>query len=231
MIHALILGNNYPHTSYSLPDCVLDAENVSRALAPHITGQSIVLRDDECTLANIQKSLGRIKAAMKRGDALLGYNSGHGTTEGKRQGIVLARGVVWWEANIRSVLRTISPAIFISDSCFAGGLPRARGSARFVPFAKLQRRLQPQTPSKMPQRQYDYLAACAAGETAASTGDGGAFTNVLIEVFRDATPRYSMKGIYNRIRQQLPSDEYDQTPQFFASDKGFSRRTLGSFLK
>ncbi len=241
MIHGLFLGNDYPGTSYSLPDCVLDAERMFGALRPYLAPRSVLLRNDDCTLANVVRWIQATRPLLTSGDAVLGYNSGHGTSQrvGGQQleGLVLARGVVWWEQNLRELLAPLSPAIFISDSCFSGGLarsarraPRASFQPRFVPPSMLSIRRFPAS-DRLPRREYDYFAACAAGETADSTGDGGAFTNAALAVLRASHSRLTMQGLFGRVRKVLPSAEHPQTPQFFASDRGFATRTLASFAK
>lgn len=238
MIHGLYLANDYPGTPYELGDCVLDGERMFARMAPYLSDDSELLRNEECTLAKITTILRSLKKAAGPKDAFLVYNSGHGTSDGKRQGLVLHGGFVLWEAQIRELLKTITPAVLISDSCFAGGLSRRYQTAtntsimreRWVPFAKLRKQMPPPT-GRLPKRQHDYFAACDGDETAASTGDGGAFTNEVLKVLDNATPRLTMIGIHRRIRKVLPNDEYDQTPQFYATDKGFSKRTLASFMR
>ena len=235
-LHALMLGNDYPGESFALPDCVLDGERMWSVMQPYLSPQSELLRNEECKVVNIVKWINSIRKAAKSNDAFVVYNSGHGTNDGKRQGIVLHGGFVLWEARIRELLQPLTPAVLISDSCFAGGLARARqlvrrsdSMRRFVQLEQLRR--QPSAPARrMGPRQYDYFAACDTNEVADSTGDGGVFTNEVLRVLRAATPKLTMKGIYNRIRKVLPNAEHLQTPQFVASDKGFSRRTLGSFV-
>lgn len=236
MIYGLFLGNDYPGTSYSLPDCVLDAGRMFAALDPYVATASELLRNEECTLANIAKWVRSAAKLAGPKDAFVVYNSGHGTNDGKRQGLVLASGVVWWEYEIRKLAAQLTPAIFISDSCFALGLARASRltartyQPRYVPLAQLGRRRQPAPTGRLTPRQYDYFAACDTGETADSTGDGGAFTNELLAVLRTAKPRLTMQGVYSRVRKSLPNAEHPQTPQFVASSKGFAQRTLGSFV-
>lgn len=231
----LFLGNDYPGTAYSLPDCVLDAERMFAVMQPYLAPESELLRNDECTLANIVRWVRATQKQMQPGDVAEIYNSGHGTSErvGNKQlqGIVLTAGVVLWEDKIRELANLLSPAIFISDSCFADGLTRAVGrQPRYIAFSRLNKRRQIMPAGRMPRRQHDYFAACAANETADSTGDGGAFTNVLLDVLKTASKRTTMQGIYNRVRKQLPNAEHPQTPQFYASDKGFANRTLASFM-
>lgn len=256
-LHGLYLGNDYPGTSYELPDCVIDSERMYARMEPYLSDDSELLRNEECTLANITKILRSFQKAKKKGNAFVVYNSGHGTTEGNKQGIVLHGGFVLWEQQIRELLKTITPAVLISDSCFAGGLRRAKYTTtstiksytetptgfkevpvktkglyigRYVPFNRLRKQMPPPT-GRLPKRLHDYFAGCDGDETAASTGDGGAFTNEVVKVLDKATPRLTMVGIHRRVRKVLPNDEYDQTPQFYATDKGFSRRTLASFMK
>lgn len=232
MLQMLSMGNDYPNTSYELVDCALDASRMFVVMQPYLSPQSELLRNEECKLVNIIKWLNAIAKIAKPNDAFVVYNSGHGTSDGKRQGIVLHGGIVLWEARIRELLRPLTPAVLISDSCFAGGLARGNGTqARYVPLSKLPHQSQWAPTKRMGPRQYDYFAACDTGEVADSTGDGGAFTNALLDVLRNATPRTTLKGVYNRIRKVLPNADHRQTPQFVASDKGFSQRTLGSFMK
>lgn len=237
-LYTLALGNDYRGTSYELPDCVIDAERMFARLEPYLALDSKLIRNEECTLATVVRWLHAARKRATPQDAFVLYYSGHGTSDGKKQGLVLHGGTVLWEAKLRELLRPISPAILIADCCFAGGLARhstlnAQPSTvtRYVPLAALGRRQQPAAASRMANRKYDYFAACNTNETAASTGHGGAFTNALLDVLRMATPRLSMRGVHTRVRKLLPNADYPQTPQFVASDRGFSRRTLGSFTR
>lgn len=250
------IGNDYPNSPYSLDDCCLDAERMFAKLNDYISVESELVRNEECTLANLTKIVRAFAKLKTDKTAFVIYNSGHGTSDGRRQGIVLSRGVVLWEAKLREMLRPLSPAILISDSCFAGGLERNITTTtvtayaetdsgefrripvrrknlaipRFVPFKQLPGK-QPPPQGRMPRMTYDYFAACDSDETADSTGNGGAFTNEVLKVLGEATPRLTMKGIYNRVRKVLPNKEHQQTPQFVSSDKGFAKRTLASFMK
>lgn len=238
-LHALMLGDDYPGTAYSLPDCVLDSERMFAVMQPYLSGSSELLRNEECTLVNLVKWVNAIRKLAQPGDAFVVYNSGHGTNDGKKQGIVLHGGFVLWEARIRELLRPLTPAVLISDSCFAGGLAHRYETAtaksimreRWVPLSKLPHQSQWTPTKRMGTRRYDYFAACDTGEVADSTGDGGAFTNAILDVLRTATPKLTMNGIHARVRKILPNAEHRQTPQFIASDKGFARRTLGSFMR
>lgn len=242
MIHGLFIGDDYPGSPYELPDCVLDAERMFAKLNPYLSGESELVRNEECTLANLVKIVRAFTKLKTAHDAFVVYNSGHGTTDGKKQGIVLSGGKVLWEAKLRELLQPLSPAILVSDSCFAGGYARLpnlmnssaplypRSTHRSVPLSLLPRQQPPPT-GRMPRMTYDYFAACDTDETADSTGDGGAFTNEVLAVLDAATPRLTMKGIHTRVRKVLPNSLHPQTPQFVASDKGFAKRTLGSFMK
>lgn len=228
------IGNNYAGEAYSLPDCELDVENVAADLEPFI-GWVKCLISGKGTRKNTASALNEIRAKKKASDAVVIVNSGHGTSDtinGKRvQGIVWADGTVGWEAELRQMLADISPLILLSDSCFSGGLSKGRTHrAKYVPISNLFVD-RADIPTRVPRRTYEYMAACKATETAASTGQGGAFTNALREVFADHPERLTFKSLFKGVRKLLPNADYNQTPQLFYSDEKFVSRTLASFTK
>lgn len=234
--YILSVGCNYRGTSYELPDCELDSDNIVEAFGQYVASAKTLQRT-EVNPFTIRVAVSEIAKKLKRGDAAICYYSGHGTTQrvGKKliQGIVMDDGSVLWEQELRKILAAITPAIFIADSCFSGGLARGgkkHQTRRFVPFSKLRDAKSPVIVGRQAKRQYDYFSACSGSETAASTGDGGAFTNAALGVLRDAKPTITMRGIYTAVRKMLPNAEYQQTPQFVASDAGFANRTLASFM-
>lgn len=236
MIYLLAAGSDYPGKPYELPDCALDVSNVAAAFAPYVKMRKTLI-DDQLTAENIKKAVANIAQRMTANDAVICYFSGHGTTQqaGKLliQGIVMNDGSVLWEHELRTILAALPTAMFIADSCFSGGLSRVyrKGHAdRFVPFSKLRDAQSPILTKRIPSRRYDYFAACSGTETAASTGTGGAFTTAALQILTASDGSLTMRGLYRAIRKVLPNQEYNQTPQFFASDEGFARRTLKSFI-
>ena len=235
-LYLLSVGCNYRGTSYELGDCELDSDNIAAEFRPYVADTKILQRS-LVNPASIRSALEAIGRKLRKGDAAICYYSGHGTTQrmGNKliQGIVMDDGSVLWEQELRKLLAALTPAIFIADSCFSGGLARGNKNhraQRFVPFSKLRDAQSPVLVGRQVKRQYDYFSACSDQETAASTGDGGAFTNAALGVLRDAKQTITMRGIYKEVRKLLPSPEYQQTPQFVASDNGFASRTLASFI-
>lgn len=235
MIYFLGIGNQYQGEAYQLPDCELDVENMAAALEPFLAWGKCLL-GGKGTERNTRKALAEIGRRKKASDVVVVDFSGHGTSEvvnGKQvQGIVWADGTVGYEATVRQMLAGLSPLILFSDSCCSGGLAKhARHRAKYVPHNWLYHQPAAEIPTRVPKRTYQYMAACKAGETAASTGSGGAFHLALAEVFAEHPERLTFKSLYKGVRKLLPNANYQQTPQLTYSDANFVNRTLKSFTK
>lgn len=233
MIHLLAIGCDYKGESYELPDCELDAANVT-SKANRFVGDSVSLQGRQVSISSLIDEVHTIADRKADSDPLLAYFSGHGTTttaNGKTiQGIVMNDGSVFWEMELRALLAKISPAVFIADSCFSGGLARGgQRIARYVPFENLPQRPIREAASVSTSLPRYYYSACATGETAASTGSGGAFTLELLRAFDRINANTTFNSLYAAIRQRLPSKKYPQTPQFYCARKAWANLRILSF--
>lgn len=239
-IHALLCATNYVGETCELPDCIDDAMNMAEALEPYIaTGKEVI--GDKATLLNMSSSLAKLKSQMKSRDLAIVYWSGHGTTDaigGKNaQGIVTADMQILYEHHLRRLLADLGQAVFIADCCFSGGLVRSDLTTkqlkrqRWIPATHCFHRRGVELPSKAVPKPHATYMACKAGETAASTGKGGAFTLALLEAFAERGDKATLRGLHDAIRKLLPSKEYNQHPQFNCRDAAFAQRTIRSFSR
>ena len=156
--HALIIGiGNYSEASATAPlkGVVKDVENARKmALAMGVDSRAIIeLRDSAATKPRILKALATLREAVKPGDRVLFYWSGHGArfpgSKGCIEGLqTYTEGPfteldVMSEAEIATHLQPISQVadkvITVMDACFSGGVIRGMtrsGSAGGVPQAK-----------------------------------------------------------------------------------------------
>lgn len=232
-IHALFVGCDYPGESCQLPDCALDARHMAEALEPHLASGRL-LTNEHAERQHILDAIAELKAKAKKSDVVILYYSGHGTYDtikGKRvQGIVPNDLQVIYEVELRQQLADFGQAVYIADSCFSGGLSRGKRKSRYTPIRNCFTRAI-DLPAKTPKRPHVVYSACRENETAASTGEGGAFTLALLDVFSAGKSRTTLKGLAAGVAKLLPSDDYQQHPTFWAADDSFARRTIGSFAK
>lgn len=230
-IHLLAVGCDYRGETCELPDCARDAAALTEALEPYIaSGRE--LTNSKATRSGMLKALRVIKATAKQRDLVILSFSGHGVTDmigGKpQQGIVSNDLQIIYEFELRELLAEFGQAVFIADCCYAGGLLRGPGKARCVP-ASYCFRWDVDPPRRMAKKPHATFLACKPGETAASTGHGGAFTLALLEAFAATGERSRFIDLHKAIRKILPNAEHKQTPQFSCADKEFAGRTLRSF--
>jgi len=141
--HALIIGiGNYSAASATEPlkGVVKDVENARRmALAMGVDAAAVIeLRDSAATKPRILKELARLRSAVKPGDRVLFYWSGHGArfpgTRGCIEGLqtytdgAFTELDVMSEAELAAHLQPISQVadkvITVMDACFSGGVIR-----------------------------------------------------------------------------------------------------------
>lgn len=232
-LHLLAIGCNYEGESYALPDCARDAISIAEALEPFAATAKALL-NEKATRRGMLAAFAKHKTARKKSDTSIISFSGHGTTEpidGKGvQAIVCNDGTLLYEHELRELLADLGPAIFIADCCYSGGLTRGRRKARTVPVSHCFRH-ETIVPRRMPPKPHATYAACRAGETAASTGKGGAFTLALLEAFEKRKDATTLKGLAQGIKALLPTDDYPQHPVFSCADKAFANRTIRSFAR
>lgn len=234
-IRGLFIGCNYPGESFALPDCDLDAENLAAALEPYLArGQALL--NERASRRGILAAFRKFAQALRPDDLPIVSFSGHGTTDtidGKAvQGIVCNDGIVLYEFEVRQLLAELPQAVFMCDSCFSGGMVRGgKRQARTVPISHVFRPREVELPKRMPPKPRVRYLACKPDETADSTGNGGAFTNAILEVFDERKDKTTFIGLGRGVKRLLPNREHAQTPVFSYADRTFASRTLKSFDK
>lgn len=233
-IRALFVGCNYPGETYALPDCDLDAENLAAALEPWLASAKALL-NEQASRRGMVAALAKLQHDLHPDDLAIVSFSGHGTTDdlgGKpAQGLVANDGVILYEFELRQLLAQLPQAVFICDACFSGGLIRGKHRARSVPVSYCFRPQDVERPTRLASKPRVRYLACKDTETAASTGQGGAFTNALLEAFDERKEKTTFLSLAQAVRKLLPSAEYQQHPQFSYQDAAFANRALKSFNK
>src|SRR5215216_4231755 len=79
MKRAVVVGTNYPGTSFSLSGCVNDAQDWNAAFAHRGFGEQAVLLDRDATKNNILTVLEAFLDRSRSGDLVVFTFSGHGT--------------------------------------------------------------------------------------------------------------------------------------------------------
>lgn len=239
-LRLLTVGCDYRGETFALPDCARDAESIAETLEPYIAS-GIELVNEQADRAGMLKALAKIKSQMRKSDLAIVSFSGHGTSDtinGKAaQGIVANDATIIYEFELRRLLADLGQAVFIADCCFSGGLVRSDLTTkqlkrqRWIPATHCFHRSGVELPSKAAPKPHATYMACKAGETAASTGKGGAFTLALLEAFAEHGDKVTLRGLHNAIRKRLPNKEHEQHPQFSCRDTAFANRTIRSFNK
>lgn len=227
----LSCGANYVGETAELPDCALDAESVTIELERFIkSGKELI--NEAFSRRRLVSALKGIYEKYRTGDCLIGYYSGHGTTDivdGKvQQAIVFNDLTLMWEVELRALLARFNQAVWIADCCHSAGLARGTRKARSLPIGHCFRHEPVKLDKKPPAPQAIYLA-CRADEYAMSTGHGGAFTLAMLEAFREREDATTFEGLFKGIKKRLPNADYSQRPAFVCKSKAFARRSLKSF--
>lgn len=236
-LHLLSVGANYAGESCELPDCALDAENLTLELEPFIkTGKLLTNRkaSRKAMIRGVQAGL----AKLSRGDGLLCSWSGHGTVDtvgGKTaQAIVSNDMELIYDFELRKLFADRPPGTFVvllADCCHSGGLTRAfhRGPVRSVESSVCFKRRGVVVPRKLPPPPTAVYLACRATEFAYSTGRGGAMTNAFIESFRERGDRTTLRSLHAAIKRRLPTEDWPQNPKFECKDTKLAQREIRSF--
>lgn len=135
---ALVIGTNYPGTSFQLAGCVNDAHDWNELLEARGFDTHLLL-DDQATRDEILAALEQLTYPLGRGDLLVVTYSGHGTwvpdssgdeadnrdeaicpTDLRQAGVITDDDLY----NIFSARTYGSHIAMISDSCFSGTLAR-----------------------------------------------------------------------------------------------------------
>ena len=235
-IHLLAIASNYTGESYALPDCELDAAAILAAFQPYCeTAKGLI--GPRATREGITKAVRTLIGSLNSGDLGILYFSGHGTYEtvkGKRvEAIVCHGGSLIYDFEKRQEFnkrRAGSLIAAASDSCFSGGMLRAKwlpGKKRAVDISKLYPH-KIDLPTKSPTKPNAEFSASDVKEVSYSTGHGGAWTLAFLKSLAASKFNTTLPALHKRIRKLLPSDEWPQSPQL-SIDASLAKRTLKSF--
>lgn len=243
--YALCIGNNYPGTNAELAGCVNDALDWSDLL---VSSGYEVRTIIECPKEDAVLALGEMVDKAGWGDRVVFTYSGHGSWVWDRDGdeadrrdecLVMAdyaRGGLLLDDEIQKVflgLRTGVGALFLSDSCHSGtvhraanlghkdlGRPRFLSPAAFTEFSEQQARLlEVQTSTKEVRQSSSLVSGCEDAQYSYDAWfDGranGAFTRAALDNYAYGQ---SLNSWFKRIRAELPSEWYPQSPVLTAAN-------------
>jgi hypothetical protein len=230
---ALCVGiNDYQGTNNDLNGCVNDADDWSNLL--NSFGFVVVkLVNNQATKARICNSIANLVGKLEDGDVLAVCYSGHGTTvksteeqDGYDEALYVYDGILLDNTlrDLFAVANKNAQVVFISDSCFSGGMlnkinPNLYRKPKFVPTISqdaviTKRFLEPKIDSPV----HLLLTGCLENEYSydAYFNDryNGAMTYYAIQSFRIGQ---TWNEFYNKLRENLPNKIYDQTPLLLGS--------------
>ncbi len=235
-IRLLAFGNNYKGTVNELPDCEIDANNVTAMFKPFCASVQTILSADRDKMREATKEF---LASLVPNDLGILYYSGHGTTDkvnGKNAEAIVCNdfGLIY-DFELRADLNKRADDVMLAmaaDSCYSGGLSRItkrEGIPRVIP-ANYCVSHNARRPSRSPTRPNAIYEACSSKETASSTGKGGAWTLAFMKAFSQRQTNTTLTGLHKQIIRWLPSRDYPQHPAF-EIDNVLKNRTLKSFIK
>lgn len=242
--YALCIGNNYPGTDSELSGCVNDAHDWADLLARE--GYDVTVLTETPKAVAVER-LKAMVAKAGWGDRIVFTYSGHGSWIPDRSGDEADhRDEVMCMADFRnggllvddeiqqifSALKSGVGALTLSDSCFSASVnrvvgPVVKGTSRFMSPAKFTdlterqvEEMEKAVPS-LPRPTTSLISGCADVEFSYDawfendTRANGAFTRAAIDTYQRGA---SLARWYNRIREQLPSDAYPQSPELTAQN-------------
>lgn len=235
--------NVYPSPN-ELAGCVTDAERLSVLCAGQFgLGKHVMLRDEEATTYALSRALREAVAELRPGDKFVFSYSGHGS-ENARGDVICpidfdgtderSLGVADFFDIFRHIPRGVS-AVWISDSCYSGGLdgpPADAGKARaFRSKPRLWQRstTRPWPGSRVATQQNfkDFvseqlpeivlLAGASTDQTAADARiDGepcGAFSHYLEQALMLGDDLWSLADVVVDVNDRLKAAGYSQEAQ------------------
>lgn len=245
--------NKYPGAE--LAGCVNDVADIQTycTLTHGLdAAHTIVLLDEHATTANEIAALTSTIAKVRPGDGFVFWDSGHGAeypgADGKVHNVTCPIDFDWSEEHmltdtqLKDILAKLPPGTLGnhgSDTCFSGGLDRA----------KLKPGDRPRTFPHMPDevaRKLDrlklreavstremingavnigFISGCGAKQTSADTSDEngrpcGAMTHYFLKIVR--APGNADKPISDLVKQMnqaLSADQYEQKPEAYGARK------------
>ncbi|TXH09535.1 MAG: caspase family protein [Hyphomicrobiaceae bacterium] len=234
--YGVFVGINYERTSAALRGCMNDARNWYRALGSHCIETALLL-EDEASRQGIIGTLTKTLAKLKAGDWLVFTFSGHGTQvkdasgdeqDGKDEAICpydYQKSLIL-DDEIRAVLSRRNPESFvlaIMDCCHSGTnlkaldmAPRSLDWSEIPEEAKLL--ISNDTRGAAGDDGVMLISGCDSSEVSFDITENGvpcgALTSRALAAWKDLAQGATYGFWYQKIRKELPSSRYRQTPQF-----------------
>lgn len=196
MKRAIIIGLTYKGSPYALPDCHLDAAEVTRRA--EAAGYKCQTVTGTFSADDFIAEMARLRSVSKASDSTLIAYSGHGTQwydpaggEPDRQ----EEGLCFWNGDDIDVLpdndfrkmmdETAGMKFVLFDSCYSGGMERAAAGRtfqrRWIPFSEDWAIVRRAKASRSAKGKLYCMFASAKNEVSWSTGVGGLFTMSFCE--------------------------------------------------
>jgi len=244
---ALCIGiNDYPGTQNDLRGCVNDCEEWSKLLQQKFGfGYIQKLLNDQATIKNVKNAINKLISSAKAGDVLVITYSGHGSSvvdyngdepDARDETLYLYDGNLV-DDEIRSALSKLPAAVsltIISDSCHSGTVtralmaePRQGPKPRYMPPAD---GAEAAVMASLPLRNRAFveeemrevlIAGCKSSEysyDASFDKPMGAFSYYATRVLWQEG-RLTYEQFYKKLLENLPSEQYPQTPQLEGKNK------------
>lgn len=223
MKRAIIIGQNYRGTENELPDCELDAVRMASAF---YEVSKEYLFETTLSAQGFVDLLKNAQSRQKKNDTLLIAYSGHGTQvpsrfeiDGYNEGLVFWTPQTGFQVLIDDDLKALiggipGTVIIFMDSCFSGGMerealaPKALSWRRkFIHYGESMEVISVTHQKAFTFGPRYFMDACSESETAVSTGQGGLFTNAILQAYRNGK-----KTIYSLMKEAGVLCGHDQTP-------------------
>jgi hypothetical protein len=219
---ALLFGiNDYGGGNNDLRGCLNDINLVANKLTNF---QIRKFENGQVTKANLLAQVNYAIANSVVGDIIYIHYSGHGTyvedrngdeLDGYDEALYLVDGPLV-DDDLNNALRAIPDGVFLAlglDSCFSGTATRGLARGRFMqPSFDMVPHLQ------VKHKFYDYmswvvLSACAENQTAADAEINGDYYGAFsFYAFNCLLGNMTYQTWFNKIREFLPSRDFDQAP-------------------
>ena len=254
MNKSLICGDNFPNTDFTLRGCVNDANDIYDYLTTYkdFAKDNVKrLLDTECTRSNMLTYLNWLVSDLQEGDKICFFNSSHGSTVQKPDGIHEAictfdsvvnginQDLFILDTELHEIFSKVLAGvqcILISDSCFSGGLDKDLNTkSKFIinpaNDIPLIRSILVDTYKNLaiPDDNIVLLAASRSDQPSADAFINGRFTGAfkyyLLQTLKD--PDYEndiLTEILGCTAQDLKDNDFSQIPQIEGKQSLFNEK-------
>ena len=239
--------NRYPDPRNNLQGCVNDARDWFDLLTNLYGFQGQILLDSQATMKIITETLGNMIMDSKSGDKIVLTGSSHGTSvpdrdgdepDGKDEAVCVYDGFII-DDTFRNIISNLNPEVsltIVSDSCFSGSVTRNFLSSMSEPKYMKPRYMPPddniesQLVLSLPTRKRLFytednmkeilISGCNDHQYSYDAYIGGTYRGAMsyfaTKVIR-ANPNQTYAQFYANLSKELPSSQYNQSPQLEGS--------------